>query len=336
MAVIVGRVVCASVGVAVALSACGEMLEVAGRRGVAREREETVVSSAPGGGPARGPRGVAAAPDAKRSSSRSVGRFRKHKAMAHVRSLAGRIGSRLRGHRGERRAARLVARKFRRLGYRARIRKFPVDGKRSRNVVAWWRGAARYPVVLGAHMDTVRKSPGANDNASGVAVLLETARIIAGDRPARWVRFVAFGSEEYGVNGRHHVGSQRFVERLGAGGRKRLAGMVSVDMVADGRPLRIGTAGIGPRIVARAVFRRARKANVGAVYRTSCDCSDNGPFERAGIPASYMWSGPEPNYHSPSDTVANMDPRDLKRTGRAVRSFVRALDRRTIRRFRTR
>ncbi|MBA3431672.1 MAG: M20/M25/M40 family metallo-hydrolase [Actinobacteria bacterium] len=267
-------------------------------------------------------------------SSKRVGGFHKWRAIKHVRFLAGRIGTRLRAHRGEKRGARYIARKFRRYGYEARIRTFRVDGRKSRNVVAWWRKSSRYPVVLGGHMDTVRGAPGANDNASGVAVLLETARIIAGKRPARWVRFVGFGSEEYGVNGKHHVGSQVFVNRLGATGRRRLAGMVSVDMIADGRPLRIGTAGIGPPVVARTAARRARKVNVGVSYRTACDCSDNGPFELAGIPASYMWSGPESNYHSPSDTVANMRPRDLARTGRAVRSFVRALDRRTIRRFR--
>lgn len=94
-----------------------------------------------------------------------------------------------------------------------------MDGDRSRNVVARWPGSARRGVVLGAHMDTVAKSPGANDNASGVAVLLETARLIAGKEPARWVTLVAFGSQEYGADGRHHVGSANFVKRLGPRGR---------------------------------------------------------------------------------------------------------------------
>jgi hypothetical protein len=65
-----------------------------------------------------------------------------------------------------------------------------------------------------------------------------------------------------------------------------------------------------------------------------CDCSDNGPFEHAGIPASYMWSGEEPDFHSSSDTVANMNSNDLLRTGRALRAFLEALDRRMITYFR--
>ena len=268
------------------------------------------------------------------SAARDLGWFNKKKAMTHVRRLAGRIGVRVRATKGERRAARYVARKLRSFGYRTRVRRFRVVGGRSRNVVATWPGAVRYPVVVGGHIDTVRGSPGANDNASGVAVVLETARLFAGRRQARFLKFVAFGSEEYGSDGVHHVGSQVFVNRLGNRGRRRLPGMISVDMIADGRPLIVGTAGIGPRVVARAFARRTAAAGIRVVRRTTCDCSDNGPFERAGIPAAFAWSGFEPNYHSASDTPANLSPADLRRTGRAVRSFVRSLDRKTVRRFR--
>jgi hypothetical protein len=258
------------------------------------------------------------------------------RAMRHVRHLARGIGVRVRATRAERQSARYVAARLRRLGYRVHIQRFPVDGRTSRNVVARWPGDRRSRVVVGGHIDTVPRSPGANDNASGVAVVLEVARLVASKRQARWTTFVAFGSEEYGVDGRHHVGSQVFVNRLGRRGRRRLAGMVSVDMVGKllGRPLIVGTAGIGPTVVARTLVRRTRRVGVPVVYRTTCDCSDNGPFEHAGIPASFAWSGPEPNYHSPRDTVRSMTPRSVRRTGRALRSFVRALDRKTVRRFR--
>jgi aminopeptidase YwaD len=254
--------------------------------------------------------------------------------MAHVRRLAGREGVRVRATPAERRAAHYAASTFRSLGYDVRIQRFSVDGRRSRNIVAWWPGAERYPLVIGGHIDTVPGAPGANDNASGVAVVIEIARLIAGRPQARWVRFVAFGSEEYGIDGRHHVGSQTFVRRLGRAGRRRLAGTVSVDMVADGRPLIVGTAGIGRKLVARALLRRMRRAHIRATYRTTCDCSDNGPFERAGIPAAFLWSGPDADYHSPSDVVANMRPHDLVRSGRAMRAFVRALDKHFIARLR--
>ena len=266
--------------------------------------------------------------------SSSIGEFSTWRTMDHVRKLASDIGVRVRGTRGEYRASRYIVRKFRSYGYRTKVQKFDVDNGTSRNVVAWWPGASRYPMVVGGHMDSVAGAPGANDNASGTAIVLEMARLFAGKRQARFVRFAAFGSEEYGSNGVHHVGSQVYVNRLGSRGRRRLAGMVSVDMVADGRPLIIGTAGIGPRIVARTLYRKLRRSNYNVTYRVTCDCSDNGPFERAGIPATFMWSGPEPNYHDSSDRVANMSKRDLRRSGRATRRFVKAFRPSMLDRFR--
>jgi hypothetical protein len=258
--------------------------------------------------------------------------FDRHRAMRHVKRLARRIGVRVRGTNGERRAARYMARKLRAYGYRVHVATFAVDGRRSRNVVARRPDAHRKRIVIGAHLDTVSGSPGANDNASGVAVVLELARIFAGRRQARWVRFVGFGAEEYGLNGRHHVGSQVYVDRRGRH-RRRIAGMVSIDMIADGRPLIVGTAGIGPRRVAVRMHRSLRRKRFNVVYRTTCDCSDNGPFERAGIPAAFVWSGSEPNYHRPSDTPGNLSVRDLRRTGRAMRFYVRSIQRTYVRRL---
>ena len=259
--------------------------------------------------------------------------FHADRAMRHVRRLAGRIGVRLRATRGERRGASYLAKKLRAYGYRVRVPTFSVDGRTSRNVVARWPGSRRRAIVIGAHIDSVRGSPGANDNASGVAVMLELARVFAGRRASRYVRFIGFGSEEYGVDGRHHVGSHVYVRRIGRDGRRRVAGMVSVDMVADGRPLIAGTAGMASSVVARTLVRKFRRTGVRVVFRVTCDCSDNGPFERSGIPAAFVWSGTEPDYHSPSDTPRNLSPRDLRRTGRAMQAFVGAIDRGMIRRF---
>lgn len=254
--------------------------------------------------------------------------------MIHVRKLAGDIGVRVRATRGETRGARYIAEKFRSFGYNVNVQKFAVDNGTSRNVVAWWPNSRQHGFVIGGHMDTVETSPGANDNASGTAVVLELARLAAGKAPSEWVRFVAFGSEEYGSNGVHHVGSQVFVNRLGERGRNRLGGMTSVDMIADGRPLLVGNSGIADDVVARTLFRRIRDAGIAVRYHTLCDCSDHGPFEHAGIPASFAYSGTEPNYHDDSDTVPNMKPEDLLRTGRAMRAFMVAIDRDMIERFR--
>ncbi|MEA2434912.1 MAG: aminopeptidase YwaD [Actinomycetota bacterium] len=266
-------------------------------------------------------------------SGRDLDRFSKRRAMAHLRKLAGDIGVRTRTSANETAAARYAAAEFRSLGYDVHVQKFSVDSGTSRNVVARWPGAKRYPFVVGGHMDTVPASPGANDNASGVAATLELARLVAGKEQARWITFVVFGSEEYGNDGTHHVGSRTFVNRLGADGRDRLAGMISVDMISDGG-LIVGNSGIAGDVVARTLYNRLRAKGFPAVFRTSCDCSDNGPFEHGGISASYVWSGDDPDYHSSTDTVPNLDPADLARSGRAVRVFIKAFDKAYLDRMR--
>ena len=267
-------------------------------------------------------------------ADRTIGPFRRWRAMEHLRALADDIGVRVRATTGERRGAAYIAREFQSLGYKVFVQKFSVDGGTSRNVIATWPKAQRYPIILGAHMDTVPTSPGANDNASGVSVLLEMARLVRGTVQGQLVKFIAFGSEEFGQDGTHHVGSQVYVDRLGPKGRKRLAGMISVDMIADGRPLIVGSFGIGPRILGRILYRRLEKTNIAVTYQTLCDCSDNGPFEHAGLPGAFMYSGREENYHDDSDTVPNMVPADLERTGKAVRAFVESINRSLLRRLR--
>ncbi len=80
--------------------------------------------------------------------------------------------------------------------------------------------------VLGAHFDTVPGSPGADDNASGVAGMLEVARVLAGSSFASSIQFVAFGLEESGL-----IGSTQFAQNAKAAGRD-LIGMISLEMIA--------------------------------------------------------------------------------------------------------
>ena len=69
-------------------------------------------------------------------------------------------------------------------------------------------GLADEVVIVGAHYDTVRGSPGANDNGTGLAALLEIARLLAGQRLARTVRLVAFANGEQPFFGTRAMGSR--------------------------------------------------------------------------------------------------------------------------------
>ena len=87
-------------------------------------------------------------------------------------------------------------------------------------------------IVLGAHFDSVQGTPGADDNASGVAVLLEAARLLAPAKLSSRVLFCAFNLEELNM-----IGSGHFAKRLKSEGTK-VAAMISLEMVGytDSRP----------------------------------------------------------------------------------------------------
>jgi len=115
---------------------------------------------------------------------------------AHVRILAGEIGERnVPGHpEALARASEYIQTTFRGDGYRVTTQPYRVDGATVENVAAARVDAStRESIhVVGAHYDSVWGCPGANDNASGVAVTLELARLLALRPAARRVRFLAF------------------------------------------------------------------------------------------------------------------------------------------------
>jgi aminopeptidase YwaD len=70
-------------------------------------------------------------------------------------------------------------------------------------------------ILIGAHYDTVRSVMGAHDNAAGTSLVLELARIFAGEKPNRTLKIVAFGSEELGLRGSfHHAENPENVKNL--------------------------------------------------------------------------------------------------------------------------
>lgn len=117
----------------------------------------------------------------------------------HVDMLAGVIGERnvfrydhLQG------AAGYIEKTLAALGYTVTPQEFDADGKTVRNLDANLPGHTHPDqiLIIGAHYDTVPHCPGANDNATGVAALLEMARHLRNTKLARTVRFVAFVNEE--------------------------------------------------------------------------------------------------------------------------------------------
>lgn len=149
---------------------------------------------------------------------------------AHVDKLAGEIGARHGAAPAAYAAAGdYIAAALRRAGLRPYFEPFGERGQ-YRNVVADIAGAGGEIIVVGAHYDTVPETPGADDNASGVAVMLELARLLESEPLTHGLRLVAFANEEPPHFLTQDMGSLYHARRtVGRGDRIRL--MISLEML---------------------------------------------------------------------------------------------------------
>ena len=132
----------------------------------------------------------------------------------HVEVLAGEIGERnVWRPQALARAADYIRDVWNRQGYRVHIQEYDVQGVTSANLEIAIPGGdlASQILLLGAHYDSVQGSPGANDNGTGVAALLELSRCLADRRPRRTIRFVAFTNEEPPLFWTRDMGSEVYV-----------------------------------------------------------------------------------------------------------------------------
>ena len=169
-----------------------------------------------------------------------------------------------------------------------------------------------------AHADTTPGAPGANDNASGVAVVTELAGRLERIEPGCDVWLVATGAEERIYTGRpDHLGALALARRARArGAERRLDWALSLDEVGRDRPFWLRSPAAAPRRgVEGALLAAARRARVPAswVRDETTGNSDHREFELLGLPAAKLGvgAGGEPCRHSPCDRAGRLWPRSL-------------------------
>jgi hypothetical protein len=185
-----------------------------------------------------------------------------------------------------------------------------------------WTGQS---VVVAAHYDHLGTvagvvHPGADDNASGVAVLIELARQMAsGERPSRAVIFAAFSGEETGM-----TGSKSYVTAASTWPAAKAIGMVNLDTVGrlgSGKILVLGTGTADDWIH---IVNGAGYVTGAPVQAVPADPggSDQKSFTDAGVPAVQIFTGPNADYHRPTDTVDKIDAAGLVRVASVARELV--------------
>jgi hypothetical protein len=203
-----------------------------------------------------------------------------------------------------------------------------LTGRRDRNVAGLWpgRGAlADRILVVGAHLDHLGRVapagadadppgpddyyPGANDNASGVAVVLEIAARLAADSgpdPRRSLLFVFFGGEEVGLQG-----SARFVTAPPVP-LERIDAMINFDTVGRMTDRRLYVSGLGttPAFGELAVAANADGLDL-SLGQGGWSGSDHMSFNTREVPVLFVFGGPYAEYNRPADTWERLDPASL-------------------------
>ncbi len=210
-----------------------------------------------------------------------------------------------------------------------RVKSELFQGK-GRNVIAYIPGSDESVkdefIVVGAHLDHngmwPELMPGADDNASGSAVVVSVARALAGApvKPRRSILFILFAGEEMGL-----LGSEYFVSNLPSGVEK-IKFVFNMDMVGAGvRPFMLrlknypdveevvtgvpGKLGLGCRVTGNKVDKPRRRGG-----------ADHAPFVKVGIPAVSIFGsgGKHHGYHTSEDTVYWITPKVMEVTGLVV------------------
>jgi hypothetical protein len=277
---------------------------------------------------------------------------------ADVRTLAEDIGERnVPDHaRQLNEAAEFISRSFTTAGYQPASQWYDAGPAKCRNleVEIPGIGSAQQIVIIGAHYDSVPGSPGADDNASGVAALLALARRFVGSHPERTVRFVAFANEEPPFFWTDKMGSLVYAAMCRQRGDQVVA-MISLESLgfystvprSQRYPAGLGllypstgdfvafVGNLKSRSLIHEVLRTFRGARVlpsiGAAIPNAvpgAGWSDHWSFWQQGFPAIEITdTAPyrNPHYHSAGDTVTRVDYDRLARFTWGMRAVLRQL-----------
>lgn len=291
----------------------------------------------------------ALAPQGRRALAELPPAFSQSRLAAHVSALADpALEGRGLGTPGERKAAEYVAAQMKDAGLSPagddgsflqafRVERTATGGPAEVvNVAGLLPGsdAARKDesVVVVAHYDhlgrgwpDVRKEfngqvhPGADDNASGVAVLLELARAMKDEKPRRSVVFLAVSGEEAG-----RLGSKRWVAGPSSREAEKTLAAVNLDTVGrlgSGRLQVLGTGTAGEWVHAVRGATWVTGVETRAVPET-LESSDHVSFVEAGVPAVQLFTGPHADYHRPSDTAEKVDVAGLAKVAAVAKELV--------------
>lgn len=191
-----------------------------------------------------------------------------------------------------------------------------IDSK-SKNIIATLKSKKKdaKTLIVGAHYDGV-DTPAANDNASGISTIMESARILSKKNLDCNIKFIAFGAEEIGL-----VGSNYYVQSLNSDDLQDTIAMINADMVGIGDNLCVYTMDSSKDSLTADLAVSCMNDFQYDNRRDESNRSDHVAFESVGIPVAYFEYGPFVDYHTDRDTADKIDKENLSNTCNVITSL---------------
>jgi len=205
--------------------------------------------------------------------------------------------------------------------------------QKTMNIIAELKGTSHPDeiILVGGHYDTVPNVKGASDNAGGTSITLELARVFKEKGSKRTVRFIAWGSEEMGLDGSNLYAKRLKTEDKEAKDKDEKAEteldrtklMVNLDV----HGALIGTnvaAVLGPGMLTDSLKLLSKETGVVFEVKESVYSSDGTPLSAVGVPSASFSrrSGIDIMMHSPEDIIEYLSPEALETHGKFVETWM--------------
>ena len=250
-------------------------------------------------------------------------------------------------------AAKYIENELLSYGYDVYRQKVLLDGIEADHLIARHKRPINYDIyIVGAHYDSVGGSPGADDNASAVAGMLELARLLSDKEEARQIEFVAFANEEFSFLNANQMGSAAYAGEAKEKGKDveavlvfEMIGYYKDDFFSQQYPLLVGPfypskgnfiTVVGnsysselTKEIARTIKTNTRlpveKISFNADYVEGLSFSDHASFWKEGYQAVMITDTAfyrNPHYHQPTDTYDTLDYERMSELVRGIEVFL--------------
>ncbi|WP_446897110.1 M28 family peptidase [Clostridium sp. LBM24168] len=230
------------------------------------------------------------------------------------------------GSNNEKKACEYIKNKIQSYGYETQIQTFSSsileESNRgglstSQNLIAVKESNSNNKgvIIICAHYDSAKDSAGANDNASGVSVVMETARLLKNVSSDYELKFIFFGGEEIGGG----IGSRYYINRLSSNEKENIKAVINIDSIAKkgaSKPY-IFTMNGKKNFAVTLLKRKPEDMNV---KKTDREFSDYTIFDDNGIPSLCIGQIYDKNLkiNGPHDTISTIDQSKLKLVADAI------------------